>query len=169
MTRKHKNRVRAKAWYWANKKRARDTGRLWRKRHPGYGARSATLWRKKHPVKARRRERLYRQENRERTRVYMRKWARVHRVGRRAAILAAQKGKCAICGTKRPGGHGIWHTDHCHTTKRIRGVLCSLCNTGLGHFKDDPKILAAAIRYLKQKGSCHEIQRNENSGNGTAC
>jgi|ERR1035437_4401095 hypothetical protein len=66
----------------------------------------------------------------------------------RDAILVGQGNVCAICGT--PGTK--WTVDHCHTTKIIRGVLCRLCNLGLGHFRDNPKILAAAIRYLKQKG-----------------
>jgi hypothetical protein len=30
----------------------------------------------------------------------------------------------------------------------FRGLLCAACNTALGKFKDDPKILVAAIDYL---------------------
>lgn len=30
----------------------------------------------------------------------------------------------------------------------MRGVLCHSCNVALGHFKDDPDLLLAAIRYL---------------------
>ena len=60
----------------------------------------------------------------------------------------AAKG-CAICGTTTwMGRHARPHIDHDHETGRIRGVLCSECNTGLGKFKDDPAILQAAIDYL---------------------
>lgn len=52
---------------------------------------------------------------------------------------------CAICHkefTKTPS------IDHCHSTGKVRGLLCSKCNYGLGHFEDDPKLLHNAIEYL---------------------
>lgn len=54
-------------------------------------------------------------------------------------------GHCELCGrrfTKTP------HIDHDHRTGRVRGLLCSACNTGLGRFDDDPERLRAAIQYL---------------------
>ena len=39
-------------------------------------------------------------------------------------------------------------TDHCHTTLKVRGKLCTNCNLGLGHFKDDPILLEFARLYL---------------------
>lgn len=63
-------------------------------------------------------------------------------------ILAAHDGRCAICGTDKPGGIGKWHVDHCHASMKVRGVLCQNCNFLLGHARDDVAILRAAIRYL---------------------
>lgn len=40
------------------------------------------------------------------------------------------------------------HVDHCHKTKRIRGVLCGNCNTAIGKLGENPAVLAAAIAYL---------------------
>ena len=65
-----------------------------------------------------------------------------------AAILRSQGGRCAICRTDNPGRY--WHTDHCHTTNRVRGILCGSCNSMLGYAKDDPVIMKAAIKYLKR-------------------
>jgi hypothetical protein len=41
--------------------------------------------------------------------------------------------------------------NHCHKTKKIRGLLCTACNTALGLFKDDLKRLSNAINYLKEQ------------------
>lgn len=56
----------------------------------------------------------------------------------------AQDGRCAICGRDDRPLVG----DHDHRTLQFRGFLCSMCNTGLGMFRDDPEALAAAIKYL---------------------
>lgn len=63
-------------------------------------------------------------------------------------VLAAQGGKCAICGALAPAGNGSWHADHDHETGLLRGVLCNACNPGLGCFKDSTKHLFSAIKYL---------------------
>lgn len=67
------------------------------------------------------------------------------------ALLESQGGVCAIC--KSPKSQTKWspylHVDHDHITGKRRGILCSLCNSGLGQFKDDPKIIAAAIAYIE--------------------
>lgn len=39
--------------------------------------------------------------------------------------------------------------DHNHKTGEIRGLLCGLCNSGIGHFKDKIKLLKKAIKYLE--------------------
>lgn len=39
--------------------------------------------------------------------------------------------------------------DHCHKTGKIRGLLCSKCNTALGLLKDSIEILEKSIKYLK--------------------
>ena len=69
-------------------------------------------------------------------------------------MLADQGGVCAICGNPEP----VWDkkvnrlralsVDHCHTTGKVRGLLCTGCNQGLGNFKENPDRLAKAISYL---------------------
>ena len=55
-------------------------------------------------------------------------------------------GTCDICGSTE----GQMNLDHCHTTNKLRGCLCSSCNNGLGRFKDNPKFLTNALMYLNR-------------------
>lgn len=57
-------------------------------------------------------------------------------------------GYCEICGKDTTLVY-----DHNHDTGKFRGVLCSLCNSGLGYFKDSKTHLIKAIEYLKERGS----------------
>lgn len=69
-------------------------------------------------------------------------------------ILKSQKGVCAIC--KKPeiikdgrtGKKRNLSVDHCHNTNKVRGLLCSKCNNGIGLFNDSIKSLKSAIKYL---------------------
>ena len=56
---------------------------------------------------------------------------------------------CVICSEKLTDDNR--HIDHCHTTQVVRGALCSFCNMGLGHFKDNIESLTKAIKYLNNK------------------
>ncbi len=65
-------------------------------------------------------------------------------------MLAAQDGKCAICGTTDPRGPtGYFVIDHNHRTGRIRGLLCNKCNTGLGMFNESIEAFNSAITYIE--------------------
>lgn len=68
-------------------------------------------------------------------------------------LREAQNGVCAICGgtDARIDSFGGLVIDHDHRTGKVRGLLCSNCNPGLGFFKDDPKVLRAAIAYLESR------------------
>lgn len=65
-------------------------------------------------------------------------------------LLQQQGHRCAICRRSKSGGRGKrMHVDHDHSSKRIRGLLCHGCNTGLGAFCESPAILLAALNYLQ--------------------
>ena len=72
-------------------------------------------------------------------------------------LLLAQNNACKICNVElspvKNGDIQIAHVDHCHTTGKIRGLLCRKCNTGLGMFSDNVANLQNAIRYLNENGS----------------
>lgn len=66
--------------------------------------------------------------------------------------LALQHNTCPICnkafifqGELGPASPVV---DHCHTHGHVRGIICNECNRGLGYFKDNPKALINAAKYL---------------------
>lgn len=73
--------------------------------------------------------------------------------------LNEQNNRCAICGTDNPAPMG-WQADHCHETLGKRGILCHLCNKGLGHFKDDIEMLLKAIEYLERYSNINNTSKN---------
>ena len=69
-------------------------------------------------------------------------------------MLKDQGGCCAICKTTENAvtGRGKdWNfsVDHCHTTGKVRGLLCNSCNRGLGFLQDNADIVATAAAYLR--------------------
>lgn len=70
-------------------------------------------------------------------------------------IRDQQCGLCAICTVKleppvRRNSRYRENIDHCHSTLKIRGLLCFSCNCALGHFSDRPDLLRAAADYLER-------------------
>ena len=65
------------------------------------------------------------------------------------AMLSQQNGVCAICGAASSGRWGTLAVDHDHETGRVRGLLCSRCNTAIGLFGDDPARMDEAAAYLR--------------------
>ena len=69
-------------------------------------------------------------------------------------LLKKQKYVCGICKKKelvkdQNGKVKSLCVDHDHKTNKIRGLLCSRCNRGLGLLRDSVKILNSALKYLK--------------------
>jgi hypothetical protein len=65
-------------------------------------------------------------------------------------IKDKQNNGCAICGSNVSDSlHRRLSVDHCHKTKKVRGLLCTKCNNGIGNFNDDILLLKNAIKYLE--------------------
>ena len=64
-----------------------------------------------------------------------------------------QDDRCKICGIPSQDLSVRLHIDHCHTTGKIRGLLCQNCNRGLGMFKDNQELLLKAKGYLDDNTS----------------
>lgn len=68
-----------------------------------------------------------------------------------------QNGKCAICGCKlNSSRYTRFAGDHDHKTGKLRGLLCTNCNTALGLFKDSIERLEMAKEYLIKHSSIHK-------------
>ena len=89
-------------------------------------------------------------ENVKRRAAYLRHWNYGVTPEAYSAKWKRQRGRCAIC--KRKLGKDAYktHTDHDHATGNFRGILCSDCNLGLGHFKDNIEFLNSAKTYLEK-------------------
>lgn len=62
-----------------------------------------------------------------------------------------QNNKCYICGIdESENNNGILVIDHCHTTNKVRKLLCNPCNTLLGATKEDMKYIQKLIDYIKE-------------------
>ena len=59
-------------------------------------------------------------------------------------MFYAQGGKCGIC----MSGEKKLYVDHCHQSGDVRGLICQQCNSGIAWFKDNPKFLMRAARYV---------------------
>lgn len=55
---------------------------------------------------------------------------------------------CAVCKTDRPTSKG-WQTDHCHSSGKVRGILCSNCNVVLGLVNEDVGTMQTMIEYVR--------------------
>lgn len=66
-------------------------------------------------------------------------------------MLDAQGYACALCLKDIDDNGGKeFDVDHCHTTGKVRGLLCRDCNRALGLFQDSPTLLERAAQYLRQ-------------------
>lgn len=66
-------------------------------------------------------------------------------------MVMDQDNKCKICDKEEKENHRL-SVDHCHTTGKVRGLLCKNCNKALGLFLDSKELLVSAENYLSTHG-----------------
>jgi hypothetical protein len=129
--------------------RHREEVKRWKKRNPDKARAMARLNyrrnRRKFCAKSRRE---YRQNPEIRLRADLKKRYNLDLQAYKT-LLEAQNGKCAICGGGETGKFSRLSVDHDHATGKVRGLLCSACNAGLGRLRDSRKLLESALRYLE--------------------
>lgn len=136
---------------------------LWEKRNKDRRTEYSRQWRAKNPERARANQRRHYHRAKDQG-----AWIKARyglSLEQYAAMLSSQDGVCAICG-RLPEGitrHTKLSVDHDHVTGAIRGLLCDLCNRGIGAFADRPERLIAAARYLER---CGAPNRSPDCANG---
>ena len=63
-----------------------------------------------------------------------------------AAMRLVQGDRCAVCCRELP-----LVVDHDHATGKVRGLLCSPCNTAIGLLEEDRDRFASAVHYLDDR------------------
>lgn len=144
--------------------------REWRAKNPGKASEYVRRWEKKNPDKVKERDQLRDQNPVRKTKARDRKRKaiieqpdriltnRLKQYGIDAEqykqLSEEQHHRCAIClAPEMTKGIQRLSVDHCHTTLKVRGLLCSNCNNGLGRFLDEPALLEAAAAYLRKHQS----------------
>lgn len=141
-------RIRSKNWYANNKERAGKRSQQYAKEHPEITKKAYTQWRAKNAEKLR----DYNKKRRIEKPHLQRKYSLVKyglTLEGWAEMFAKQGSCCAGCGSDKPGGVKGWCTDHCHTTGKVRGILCRGCNVALGNVNDNPIVLRKLADYLE--------------------
>jgi len=73
-------------------------------------------------------------------------------------LFSKQNGVCAICSEAEKVVDQKTETirrlavDHCHQSKKIRGLLCQACNTAIGKLRDNPELMERAAMYVRNEG-----------------
>ncbi len=64
-------------------------------------------------------------------------------------MMTEQDGKCAVCNGPPTRDRDL-DVDHCHATGKVRGLLCSPCNTALGILEDNPDRIRKLAAYAER-------------------
>ncbi|MEK6884804.1 MAG: endonuclease VII domain-containing protein [Nanoarchaeota archaeon] len=137
-----KNREQARKWYKNNKETYLPKLRTQRKQNP----KGVNMANKK-----------WRSNNQERRKAYYLAYYYKITTEEYNQLLKSQNGICAFPSCRRI----ILHVDHDHKTGKVRGLLCTQHNVGLGSFKDNIQQLAEGIEYLQKYEDTSELTEEE--------
>lgn len=136
----------------------------WKAANPGKALESQKKFYANNPGKYKEKQKEYVQKNKEAVALRKKRYREVNfvkvknlklqrygvSVDEYYAMCTERHDKCDICGISRNLLTRDLAVDHCHTTGKVRGLLCSSCNLGLGKFGDTPDLLEKAAQYLRQ-------------------
>lgn len=143
-------REKVRIWRTSNKARAAEIQKRSRQRNPEAARKRASEWHKNNHARHLAYMADRRKTHAEQIAASKRKSAFGITLADYNAMLEKQNHQCAICGKSPEQNQKRLAVDHCHTTNKIRGLLCSTCNKAIGLFSDNIPQLQSAIQYLSQ-------------------
>lgn len=123
-----------RSWYSLNKEERKATCREWNKNNPDKMKAKSKKWNNRNRLKNR--EAFLKRKFNMTLEDY-------------DILLQKQDSKCKICKIDALDLGKLLYVDHCHSTGKVRGLLCPTCNSGIGLLKESTEILESAIKYLK--------------------
>ncbi len=143
---REKNLRYEKERYLADPEKFKAKGRAYRKANPEKVAAAVKAWRERNKERVAIQKRL---KPRDPGRMRDSRLRRMYKLTPQLfdQLLTVQGGCCAIC--KRSFIDYEPHIDHEHGGD-VRGILCMNCNSALGHFRDNPALMVAAMQYLEE-------------------
>lgn len=93
--------------------------------------------------------RLHKKDPKERNVIHQKKYKYGITEDEYLNMFSVQDNKCAICGKSFEETKAF--VDHDHKTGKVRGLLCTKCNSVLGMADDNTEILNKAIKYLSEQ------------------
>jgi hypothetical protein len=134
------SRLKDRDRYSKDPERHRGRAKAHREANPAVVAGTMKRWRERNPEKLRLMEQLR----------YQRSMERLYGVTfeQYCAYIEEHGRLCAICGSEEQLG-----IDHCHSTRRFRGLLCSGCNLALGNIKENLERALGLAKYIRERCS----------------
>lgn len=124
-------------------------------------------YRKRYRVRSNRNQRLWREKNKERWKVIKRREYQKNKQRYKNThlktlynisileyedLLKKQNYACKICKLNESTLSRKLAVDHNHKTGKIRGLLCSNCNSAIGKLQDDSTLIQTAAKYVQFEG-----------------
>ncbi len=148
------------------KEKRAESHKRWRDKNPGY----YKNWYANRPGYSKEKSHLSEQRNYESRKEYKRKYYQANKANIRTKtrknkmkrqygitvedydrLLQSQANSCAVCKTATSGvKSNAFYVDHCHKTGKVRGLLCSKCNSGIGMLGDTAAAVQSAADYLRK-------------------
>ena len=140
-------------WVSNNKEKVRAIKKRYRDSHKEFLRNSGRDYSKSHRDQSNKHRRQWRRDNPERVKEEKLKFRFNITLNDYNKLLEQQENQCGICATlfdfKNSCGLKYPSVDHCHdSTKKVRGLLCRRCNSGLGGFNDNIDFLKKALLWL---------------------
>lgn len=140
--------------YQKNREKRKEQAQKYRQENREKVFEQARKYRQEDPEKLKKRKEKYRSENAEK--IAYSKLKYIYGIDKDDVekLIQLQKNSCAICEVSFL--EKKWRVDHCHTTGKVRQLLCHGCNIGLGHV-EKPGFLDKALAYIQRHKDEHGV------------